>query len=279
MLIRSKPREKAPQEANAKSPAQIERHELKYIIRPEEVAPIRNYLMNWCEPDPYAVGNPPEYITTTLQVDNPRLDLCMAKENKSLNRFKLRIRTYGLEGNAPVFFEIKRKINNVIVKSRARMLFKDFVPEAIVDPKYAVKLLSPSENIYYLEFLRLMKEIGCRPVVLIRYWRESYFSVNDAYARISFDRKLQYRSTRDYNFHFNSRGWHTMDTPTAFRGMPTGIVLELKTDGNMPSWMAEMIERFRLTRTGFCKYGTAVRLESLFMGYSYSDTSENTTWD
>ncbi|MEZ5300589.1 MAG: hypothetical protein R3F11_08010 [Verrucomicrobiales bacterium] len=45
-----------------------------------------------------------------------------------------------------------------------------------------------------------------------------------------------------------------------------------------PKWMLELVERFNLQTTGFCKYATAWRLETLFRGFEYTDQSENTTY-
>jgi len=44
-----------------------------------------------------------------------------------------------------------------------------------------------------------------------------------------------------------------------------------------PTWMLELVRRFNLSNTGFCKYATAWRLETLFRGFMYGDGSENTT--
>jgi len=43
--------------------------------------------------------------------------------------------------------------------------------------------------------------------------------------------------------------------------------------------MAEMVERFDLVSTGFCKYSKAMRLESLFQGSTYSEVSENCSYE
>jgi hypothetical protein len=39
--------------------------------------------------------------------------------------------------------------------------------------------------------------------------------------------------------------------------------------------MTELVERFNLTTTGFCKYATAWRMESIYRGYEYDVTSQN----
>jgi hypothetical protein len=100
----------------------LERHEAKYIIHPGQMAAIREFIRPFCVPDENARDGHnglPEYLVTTLQLDSPDLALFHAKEHEALNRFKLRVRTYGTDGQCPVFLEVKRKIKGIIVKSRA----------------------------------------------------------------------------------------------------------------------------------------------------------------
>ena len=109
----------------------IERFEQKYIVPPELVPEIREFIKPFCIPDPNGKGKFPEYTVTTLQLDTPAMDLALAKERKTFARFKLRIRTYGTEPHHPVFFELKRKVNNVIIKSRAKMTLGELLFRAL----------------------------------------------------------------------------------------------------------------------------------------------------
>ncbi len=261
----------------------IERFEQKFIIHPRLVAPIRKYLEFFTVADPNGKGDIPEYITTTLQLDTPTMDLALAKERKCFARFKLRIRTYGTDSNPnnPVFFELKRKVGVVIIKSRARMKRSQFLPNSVVDPSKAPMLKSPKENNNLIEFCRITRKIGARPKMLIRYIRESYFGANDDYARITFDRRVSYRPTREWRLPGEEvadfKYWRAMDTQTGLRRPYPGYIFELKAMRDTPTWMLELVRRFNLTNTGFCKYATAWRLETLFRGFTYADGSEPTT--
>ena len=77
---------------------ELERYEAKYIIHPSQVPQIREFVRPFVVDDPHAEGVPPSYIVTTLQLDSFDRGLYMAKQNEAINRFKLRIRTYGLDG-------------------------------------------------------------------------------------------------------------------------------------------------------------------------------------
>ncbi len=261
----------------------IERFEQKFIIHPRLVPQIRHYLEPFVVPDPNGKGDIPEYITTTLQLDRPTMDLALAKERKAFARFKLRIRTYGTDSNPrnPVFFELKRKVGVVIIKSRARMSRGKYGPNIVPHPETAPMLKSPKENNNLLEFCRIANTIGARPKMLIRYIRESYFGANDDYARITFDRRVSYRPTRSWELPGEEvadfKYWRPMDTQTGLRRPYAGYIFELKAMRDTPTWMMELVRRFNLNNTGFCKYAVAWRLETLFRGFTYADGSENTT--
>ncbi len=262
----------------------IERFEQKYIIHPRLVPKIREYIKPFCIPDPNGRGKIPEYTVTTLQLDTPAMDLALAKERKTFARFKLRIRTYGKGGSAPVFLELKRKVGGVIIKSRAKMRMDQYNGDndgrpIVLFPEECPLLASPVDNHYFLEYSRVARAVGAHPRMLIRYIRESYFGANDDYARLTFDRRICYRPTKSWTLPGieDTTGWRAMDTQTGLNRPFAGYIFELKAMRDAPKWMLELVERFNLTTTGFCKYATAVRLESVFRGVHYDAASQNVT--
>ena len=257
-----------------------ERHEAKYIISEEQATAIREYIQAFCIRDPHAEGELPCYTVTTLQLDSPSLELYHMKEDEAINRFKLRVRSYGLvAAGGNVYFEIKRKIKGVIVKSRARIPANQYNEQFIRDGKFPLHIRSAEERSSWYDFMRLREEIGADPVLLIRYERESYFGMNDRYARLTFDRKVSYRPTREWELWPEGGNWWSIDTQTGLNRPFSGVILELKTFDEVPMWMIELVKRFDLVRTGFCKYHTAIRMESLFTGASYTHGSESTVMD
>ena len=253
---------------------QMERHEAKYILHPSQIPAIREFIRPFCMPDDNAKGDLPQYLVTTLQLDSPDMALYFAKERESLNRFKLRVRTYGTDGRCPVFMEIKRKIKGIIVKSRVTIPPGRWKGDICLRPEPGLKLRSLKEELNYLNFVRLVQEIEARPVTLIRYTRESYLGRNDLYSRLTFDTNLCYRPTKNWDLLPEGGRWWRMDASTSFGRPFSGAILELKTFSDAPMWMVDMTERFSLQRVGFCKYFTAVRLESMFSGGAYSIASE-----
>ena len=80
------------------------------------------------------------YPIVSLYIDSPELQLCRESLTGQKNRFKLRVRSYTDEPEYPQFFEIKRRINQVIMKSRARVTDAD-VPNLLGGPVFAAARL------------------------------------------------------------------------------------------------------------------------------------------
>lgn len=247
---------------------QLDRHEGKYIIPKSMVPEIREYVRPFCRPDPNGSGDPPEYVITTMQLDSPSLALHHAKEHDANSRFKLRVRIYGVPGSSPAFLEVKRKIRGTVVKSRTSIPFEAWGKDLLFNTKLELEFKSSKEEIGFLEFVRLVREIGAEPTVLVRYVRESYMSLSDRYARVSMDRKLEYQPSR-YWENWGEKGcWYSMDSTLAQNKLFdfSGLVLELKALSDTPQWMVDLVKHFDLVRVGNCKYSTAIWQEALFRG-------------
>jgi len=256
----------------AKFDIRLDRYESKYVIPRSLVPAIREFIRPFCIPDPYTQGDPPEYVITTLQLDTPDLAMHRAKTNEVNGRFKLRVRTYGEPGESAVYLEVKRKFASTIIKTRAKVPFEAWGGHLISETNLTLPFKSRSEENGFLDFIRLVRETGARPVVLIRYTRESYFGVNDPYARITFDRRLLYQPTTSWDSWGRGRRWLCMDSSFAQnKQYPfSSTILEIKTLSNAPHWMMDLIVRFNLERTGNCKYCSAVWQESLFDQMSFA---------
>ena len=248
------------------------RYEAKYVIPKPLVPQIREYIRPFCEPDPNGRGNPPEYMITTLQLDSPNLSLHYAKLWDFVDRFKLRVRTYGDPvGSAPVFMEVKAKHRQTVIKYRCSMpfdkwgeyLFKDKIIKGL-----NFKNKKQADGFY--QFANLVKQIGARPVMLIKYTRESYFGKLESYARITFDRNLMYQATTSWDSWGMGGKWRQLDktldqTRRHDREIGySGVVMEMKALTDTPDWMVNLASEFDLVRVGHCKYSNAIWAESMF---------------
>lgn len=254
----------------------LTRYEAKYVI-PKSLAPyIREFIKPFCKVDPHCVeGSPPEYTITTLQLDTDDFALHYAKEWEAVNRFKLRVRTYGEIGSSPVFTEVKSKFGDTVIKNRAGIKFEEWSENAVFGLELP-KCLTKDRHIHdFLQFKRLVWETRSKPVILIRYLRESYMGTIDSYARVTLDRKLEYQVTNSWTDFGRSGFWRNMDSSEAqgFGLNYSGIVLELKSLAHTPTWIQDMVERFELKKCGNCKYSTAIWREGLFRGYPHANTT------
>lgn len=244
----------------------VARYEAKYIIPREIVPEVRKFITPFCVPDPYARGVPPEYVITTLQLDDTRYSLHNAKGQEALNRFKLRVRTYGEIGSTPIFTEIKAKLETTIAKSRVAIPFAVWSQELVTEVRLPRCFKSRRQEVDFLQFKRLVWELGARPVLLVRYIRESYVGKIDRYARVTFDRKLQYQMTDSWTDFGRGGLWRGMDSAEVQGfGLPySGVILEVKTLSHAPLWVMDLVERFQLKKCGNCKYSTALWREGVF---------------
>jgi len=238
----------------------VTRYEAKYIIPRRRVPEIRDFIAPFCTQDPYARGVPPEYTITTLQLDAPDFALHYAKEREAVSRFKLRVRTYGEIGSAPVFAEVKAKLESTIVKSRVAIPFGMWSKDLVFGVRLPDCFKSERQEIDFLQFKRLVWELGAVPVTLVRYVRESYVGTVDSYARVTFDRKLEYQMTESWTDFGRSGVWRGMDSAEAQGfGLPySGVILEVKTLSHTPVWVMDLVEKFQLSKSGNCKYSTAL---------------------
>ncbi len=247
----------------------VTRYESKYIIPRALVPELRKFIEPFCVPDPYGRGTFPEYTITTLQLDDPAYSLHYAKEREAINRFKLRVRTYGEVGSSPVFAEVKAKLEQTIVKCRSAIPFGAWSKELVFGLKVPPCFKSIRQEVDFLQFKRLVWELGARPELLVRYVRESYVGAVDRYARVTFDSKLEYQMTGSWTDFGRGGVWRKMDSTEAQGfGLPySGVVMEVKTLSYMPVWVLDMVERFQLKKKGNCKYSTALWCEGRFRKY------------
>src|SRR5436190_3314790 len=107
---------------------QSQRFELKYLIDKKLALPMRDFIAAYLEPDEYGIGRPNlSYSVHSLYLDSDDLKTHFASINGSKNRFKLRLRYYDDKPNTPVFFEVKARVDNSILKQRCGVR-RDAVP-------------------------------------------------------------------------------------------------------------------------------------------------------
>lgn len=233
---------------------QTQRFELKYLVREETAREIRRFVSCHLKPDDFASRFPNNsYPVHSLYLDSPDLATYQAVQCGEKNRFKLRIRYYS-DSDSTVYFEIKRRTNDVISKMRAKVR-RDSV-QALLNgqPPQLRHLAAPDgrQLIALQEFCRLTHRLRATPKSHVAYQREAWMSpVNNA-VRVTFDRAVKCETEFSAGL--------TTALGEAVAPFDDQVVLELKFVDRMPNWCGEMIRALGLVRGGAPKYAQGVAL-------------------
>lgn len=210
---------------------------------------IRSYVKSFLQPDPYTACRPSgQYPISSLYLDSQQLHLFQETIVDKCNRFKLRIRGYDDDPNSPVFFEIKRKLNRIVYKSRAKVHKSQI--ESILNGAYIPDNLPEKDRVALQQFMHYCRCLLAKPVVLVRYQREAFENRSDSKVRITFDRELYYHSADKAMVKLNGPGW--VKIPIDF------VVLEIKFTARFPNWIKQMVQMFNLNRQSMSKYCSSV---------------------
>lgn len=236
--------------------ARLERREFKYLIPSNLVPRVRDAARMACRPDPHT-GIDGTYTIRSLYLDNDRLDLFRANESELADRYKARVRCYP-GTSSPVFLEIKRRVNDRVVKTRAAVpvpRWQDVVGGRALD-------IASARHARSLEhFQSLVHTFHLHPVLLVDYVREAYTSDVDDYARVTFDTQIVAQSRDGWDLDANELRWCVVRPPSRTVMEPEYVVLELKFGATIPRWMQGIVRRFDLIRHSFSKYCYGVLAE------------------
>jgi hypothetical protein len=234
---------------------QTSRFELKYIVDHDTGLAIRDFVRSFLDLDENGVGQPDyAYPVHSIYLDSQLMKTYQDTINGNKNRYKLRIRFYDDKPESPVFFELKRRMNNCIMKQRGTVrrhavqrLMDGFVPGP--DDLFSKE---PKHLVAVQNFVRLVQQIGARPQVHVAYRREAYVPHNDNSARLTLDREV--RSEKHTTYTFSTK----MTNPIYVWGK--AVVVELKFTNRFPTWFGELVRVFGLRQCGAAKYADGVAL-------------------
>ena len=228
---------------------QLQRFELKYVIPEETALAVRDFVSSYLEIDEFGATLPNlSYPVHSLYLDSSDLKLYRSTINGDKNRFKLRLRFYENRPDAPVFFEIKRRMNNTISKQRGGVR-REFVGALLAGHLPGAEHLiskEPKQLVALQNFCRLMSNLEARPKTHIFYVREAWMSQMDNSIRVTLDRQVQADPEP------TARMAAEMIRPVSVFG--NKVVLELKFTNRFPDWFKELVRVFGLMQCGAAKY-------------------------
>lgn len=242
------------------SATMIERREYKYLIDRETAAGVRAAIKPFCQIDAFAGKSPTRtYTVDTLYLDTPDLALFWANDHEQVDRVKMRVRGYAEAPKAPVYLEVKRRINDVIAKSRGKVTREQYF-QLLSDPFSPIPASITGKDRGAVErFLTIARTLHIKPFTLVRYQREPYFSTIDDYARVTFDTHIRAHKIDSLTFEPDGRCWRALDDVVTQRSSHSMVVLELKFTSLVPLWMVNIARNFGLVRSGYSKYGNSIR--------------------
>lgn len=235
---------------------QMQRWELKYIIPEDTALAVARFVSSYTVLDDYGVGKPHNsYPIHSLYLDSEALTIYWHTINGNKNRFKLRLRFYDNSPESPVFFEIKRRMNNAILKQRGGVRRKsvDYILAGhLPQPEHLIKQDSPKEHVALQRFSQYIKEYKAVPKAHIHYLREAWVSRHDNSLRVTFDRNVLISAEPTARLEID----HV--NPTCVYGKD--VVLEFKFTGRFPDYLRECCRIFGLTTTTAAKYADGIAL-------------------
>jgi hypothetical protein len=232
------------------------RHELKYLISEAKAVAISEFIRPFMPVDRYSKLQPHGYYPiVSLYLDSDDLLLCKESLEGKQNRFKLRIRSYSDDQQYPTFFEIKRRISNVIMKSRAPVRHQDvaMLLQGLCLPHQDFRTNREALD----QFQLYVSSIMAKPAVLIRYMRKAYESDSENRVRITFDRELCYRVENEPRITLDGSGWQRNHLTT------TGVILEIKFTACYPMWLSRLVTTFDLKSRSISKFATSLQQASM----------------
>ena len=215
------------------------RKETKYLLTAAQAAQMEMSLMR--QGFEHAdFGSP---TVQSLYYDTPDYALIRASLERPAYKEKLRLRAYGAPGHLTrSFVEIKKKYRGVVYKRRTAFPLEEAME--------GLRLGQMPEETGQVgrEAVWMARRYGLVPAAVIIYDRNAWFSKDHPDVRVTFDRNLTFR---DWAPDLNSRAGGLSLLPADRR------LMEIKTGGIYPLWLARMLEEAGARRVHFSKYGLA----------------------
>lgn len=221
------------------------RYEFKYRLPRGMAAAVRSCVVPHLPHDLYSQPAPDHhYDIVSLYLDSADLRLCRESLEGHKNRFKLRIRGYDDDSDHPVFLELKRRINTVIMKDRVATSRRTLADLATAQGRCIFDDGARQFGLY-------LQCLAAQPQTLVRYRREAFEGQGPSRVRITFDRGLSCRRTQDWTVSLGGCGWRSV--------LGDEVVMEIKFDGRFPVWLQALVRRFQLQARSVSKYALSMQ--------------------
>ena len=216
----------------------FKRIEKKYLLSETQFEALFQRIGAQLKPDEFGRST-----VLSLYLDTPDHRIIRSSIEAADYKEKLRLRSYGTaKADSTVFLELKKKFGGVVYKRRAAMTLSQA-------ERYLRMGIKPFESQIVSELDWAMKLYGWpKGAMLIACEREAWFDGTQPDLRLTFDRNIRYRET-ELRLDRGSAGISLLPKDT--------VLLEIKTAGAMPLWLADALDAEGILPGSFSKYGTA----------------------
>ena len=216
----------------------FKRIELKYLLTEQQNAVIHKIIRGRLPQAGFG-----EYLVQSIYFDTPNWDVIRASIEKPRYKEKLRLRCYGVPGaGSDVYLELKKKYNGVVYKRRIASSLEDLNSKSPKDIAGQSDTQTGRELSFYLHANPVSEKAH------ISYTRTAFAGEDGL--RVTFDTDLRFRSDLlDYE---HPQGGQSV--------LPEGLtVMEIKTTGGMPLWLAQALSEHKIFAAPFSKYGAGYK--------------------
>lgn len=215
----------------------FERTEKKYLLTEKQYNLLLEKTKKRIKADKYGITS-----ICNIYFDTDDSELIRTSLDKPLYKEKLRLRSYGIPNSddSRVFLEIKKKFDGVVYKRRVSMTFKE-------SEEYFNNGIKPSDNRQIInEIDYIIGHYDLKPKIFLAYDRIAYNGIEDEELRITFDKNVRSREN-DLSLKAGSYGTNLLDNNT--------YLMEIKANGGMPLWLADLLSELEIYPMSFSKYG------------------------
>lgn len=211
------------------------RMEMKYLLTEDQYRVLRELMSEHMVEDQWGPST-----VMNVYYDTPSFLLARRSLEHPLYKEKIRTRRYGCEGEfSEIFLELKKKCDGIVYKRRISL-----------SPEEANAMLeghgrARNQIEHEIDFT-IRRYGGLTAAAFIAYDREAYYAKDSHDFRMTFDRRVRYRSDH-----------MTLDAGDAgTQILPDGqVLLEVKTSQAIPMWLVHFLSAEKIYKTNFSKYG------------------------
>jgi len=216
------------------------RHEIKFLVSDRQRTELEQEILKRMDPDAYG-----ESTVCSVYYDTPDNRMIRRSLEKPEYKEKIRVRSYGAAGDGDtVFLEVKKKFRDTVFKRRIFLPCRDAAAFLTGSGQLPESSQIGSEFEYLRRFYPTLT-----PAMYIRYDRTAFCGrADEPTLRVTFDQNIYWR---DDDFHLSAS---RLGTPVLARGMN---LMEIKSPGSIPVWLADFLCEKKIYRTSFSKYGSA----------------------